>query len=237
MRLTCPHCQKAHHLKPDKIPAGAKHARCQACGDLIPLPDQQDADTDSAVHYMDLSCIYCGAKFSTPHSEAESVPCSACGRPIVLVQHPPDKGNGTPPKKSKVQDSKPANNPEAPPRPTPKDADHMQVSCRSCNQKYKIRKSGIPENARALKCKSCGQKIPIRPAAPKVTIVETDREDVTRSKSLNIPQSSLPRNRLDLMTEEKRQVYAAKGKRKWVVGAIIVFLAAVVLTFSIFNIS
>ena len=44
MRLTCPHCQKAHHLKPDKIPAGAKHARCQACGDLIPLPDQQDAD-------------------------------------------------------------------------------------------------------------------------------------------------------------------------------------------------
>ena len=234
MKLTCPHCQKTHRLNPDKIPAGAKHARCQACGDLMPLPPQQAANTDPTVQCMDISCIYCGAKFSTPHSEAESIPCTTCGRPIVLVQHQADSGKGAQPARNKAPESKPANSLRAPSRPTPKEADHLQVTCKSCNHKYKIRKSGIPENAKALKCKSCGQKIPLRPTAPKATVAEADRNDDGKPKPLNIPQRSLPRNRLDLMTEEKRQVYTAKGNRKRVMGALIVFLVATALAVSIF---
>jgi predicted Zn finger-like uncharacterized protein len=180
MKVTCPSCQKRYNINDAKIPAGAKTAKCKACGHPMPLkgqpPVKSAADAPVPVTkakrpakpsadkiVFNRSCVYCGQQHTLSRDKippgTASIKCKSCGRPVALKLEEITGTELVHSLKKEASSAEGATPPTKTAAQPARSAGVLVLTCKRCNKKYKIPSQKIPPTAKTLKCKACGHRI------------------------------------------------------------------------------
>ena len=193
MKVTCPNCQKIYNISDAKIPAGAKTAKCMACGHSMPLRGKAPTKPSADTPVINRSCLYCGQAHALRRDKIPpgiaAIKCKSCGRPVALklkeapetelvhslIKEAPRPDPATPPTRTTVPPARPA--------------DVLTLTCKGCNKHYKILSHKIPPTAKTLKCKACGHRIKL--PVPAVSLTKQMPSPVNRPPSASRPRKNM----------------------------------------------
>jgi predicted Zn finger-like uncharacterized protein len=105
----------------------------------------------------------------------------------------------------------------------------IEVTCRNCHKKYRIRRQKIPAHAKAVRCKACGQKIAIK-QDQQASIPAQGQGPQPKESKLHDPEQRQPGHplfRLDLKPEVRPGKIYRPRKKIWVIAAAVCVLVVI----------
>ncbi len=154
MKITCPNCQKSYQITAARIPAGAKTAKCKACGHKMPLKEKDPPKPSIGDAVINRSCPYCGKVHALRRSKippkTATIKCKSCRRPVPLKLETTAEDGLVHSLKKETSE---------PRADMPGQPDLINLGCESCGKQYKIPSQKIPPSAKILKCNACGHRI------------------------------------------------------------------------------